>query len=181
VSLYERTKALQALDAVIAAAEGELTPEAEAALDDATLAWSEKADAVLAKRAEFLATAAALTDESMRLAARATWMAAQAERLTDYLDRMMALRGTDRHEGGRFTAVRALSPWKVSAIHADAPVFREDVEALPEPVRACVRVVPPQPERYEWDKRQMLSLAKEHPDALHGIASVTRDTVLRIK
>jgi hypothetical protein len=117
----------------------------------------------------------------MRLAARAQAIAAQAERLTTYVGTMMTLAGVTKHQGERFTASLVQNPPKVTALLADAPALRADVDALPEPLRGCVKVTPPTPEAYQWDKRAILALAKTDPELVAPIARIERDERLAIK
>ena len=173
MTLYERTAALAALDAMIADADGEITPEQEAQLAELTGSIAEKAEAVAAKRAELLATADACEDECARLSKRAKALYGRAQWLERYLLTELAKANIPKVTGQRFTITRTLNPPKATPL-IDPPTMRADLNALPEPVRECVRIKPAQAESYEWDRAKLAKLAKESPDAIEGVAIIDR-------
>jgi hypothetical protein len=173
MTLYQRTDALLALDALIADNDGEVTPEQEAELAALTGSIADKAEAVAAKRAECLATADACIDEAARLSKRAKTLQARAQWLERYLLAELAKVGMQKVTGQRFTISRTLNPPKAVPL-IDAPTMRADLAALPDPIRECVRVTPAQAESYAWDRAALAKLAKTSPDALEGVAIIER-------
>ncbi len=173
MTLYQRTDALIALDALIADNDGEVTPEQEAELAALTGSIAGKAEAVAAKRAECLATADACIDEAARLSKRAKTLQARAQWLERYLLTELANVGMQKVTGERFTISRTWNPPKAVPL-IDAPTMRADLAALPEPIRECVRVTPAQAESYAWDRAALAKLAKTSPDALDGVAIIER-------
>jgi hypothetical protein len=177
--LYERTALLSALYAAIGDADGEITPEQETELAALTGSVTEKAEACAAMRAELLATADACEDECARLAKRAKSLYARAQWLERYLLTELAKVGMDKVQGQRFTITRVPNPPAVLPI-IDAPTMRADLAALPDPLRECVRVTPPQAESYAWDKAKLAALYKQTPEALEGVATVTRSERIKV-
>ncbi len=173
LTLYERTAKLMELDRVIGDADGEITPEQEAEMEALAGSVNEKAEAVAAKRAELLATASVCEEEADRLTRRAKTLTARAKWLDGYLLAQLTLAGITKVQGERFTISRVLNPPRAIVV-ADPPVMRSDVEALPEPLRACVTITPPKAESYAWDKAALVALSKIQPDAVQGVATIDR-------
>lgn len=173
LTLYERTDALLALDALIADNDGEITEQQEAELAALTGSIAEKAEAVAAKRAECLAMADVCSGESDRLAKRSRRYVERAQWLERYLLTELAKVGMQKVTGQRFTISRTLNPPKAVPL-IDAPTMRADLAALPDPIRECVRVTPAQAESYAWDRAALAKLAKTSPDALDGVAIIER-------
>lgn len=180
LTLYARTDAVNAIYRAIGDADGEMTPEQEAQLAAELGAWEEKVDACLIVYRELQALAEARAAEADRLNALAKSAASQADRLRAYVQREMQRRDVNVHDSPLFRAVRVASPWKVIGT-AEAPVLRSDVEALPEPVRACVTITPPAPESYAWDRRALLTLMKTQPELAATVATFDRGESLQVK
>jgi hypothetical protein len=179
LTLYERTAALVALDALIGEADGEITPEQEAQLAELTGSVTEKAEAVAAKRQELAATAAACTAEAARLTARAKNLTARATWLDGYLLAQLTLAKMTRVDGSRFTISRVVNPPKV-VVTAEPPTMRADLDTLPDALKPCVRIIPPAAESYEWDKVALGKLAKDTPEAVEAVAFITRSERIKI-
>lgn len=179
LTLYERTAALLALDAIIEDAGGEITPEQEAQLAELTGSVTEKAEAVAAKRLELSATAVACEEEAERLTRRAKALTARAQWLDGYLLAQLTLAKITKVDGKRFTISRVVNPPKVT-VTAEAPTMRADVYALPEELIPCVRIIPPKAESYEWDKAALGKLAKDNPEAVQAVAFINRSERIRI-
>jgi hypothetical protein len=173
MTLYQRTDALLALDALIADNDGEVTEAQEAELAALTGSIADKAEAVAAKRAECLAMADVCSGESDRLAKRSRRYVERAQWLERYLLTELAKVGMSKVTGQRFTISRTWNPPKAVPL-VDAPTMRADLAALPEPIRECVRVTPAQAESYAWDRAALAKLAKTSPDALDGVAIIER-------
>lgn len=180
LTLYARTDAINAIYRAIGDADGEMTMEQEAALGVELGAWEDKVDACLVVHRELQALAEARATEADRLNALAKSAASQAERLRAYVQREMQRRDVKVHDSPLFRAVRVASPWKVIGTSA-APALRMDVEALPEPVRACVAITPPAPESYAWDRRALLTLMKTQPELAATVATFDRGESLQVR
>lgn len=89
MKLYEIPAALRIIEAQIAEADGELTPELEAALDGLDLEFARKAEYIALMVREALGAAEAPKAEAERLTARAKAHVNRAERLKTYLHRCM--------------------------------------------------------------------------------------------
>ena len=179
MTLYERTAALLALDAIIEDAGGEITPDQEAQLAELTGSVTEKAEAVAAKRVELAATATACDEEVERLGRRAKAMRRRAEWLDGYLLAQLTMAGIPKVDGKRFTISRVLNPPKVT-VTAEAPTVRADLDVLPDDLIPCVRIIPPKAESYEWDKAALGKLAKDNPEAVQAVAFINRSERIRI-
>jgi hypothetical protein len=99
MKLYEIPAALRAIEAQIEEAEGELTPEAEVALDALPLEFARKAEYIALMAREALGAAEAPKAEAERLTARAKAHANRAERLKAYLHRCMTEMGETKIAG----------------------------------------------------------------------------------
>lgn len=134
-TLYELSAEARAIDAAIEDADGELTPEIEAALDALSSDLEDKVTAIVGLVRDMEARADARRSEADRLAASAKRVARQADRLKDYLTRCLDLAGRDRMETrlGRI-AVRLNPPSVAIAAGAEVPrdLTRETVQRVPD-------------------------------------------------
>lgn len=172
LTLYQRSAALVALDALIGDNDGEITPEMEAQADALTASFTEKVDACLAKRQEFQALSDLCANEARRYAQRAKALQDRANWLDRYVVRCMEQAGRDVVEGERFRVKLTPNPPKVAGILIDPPAMRSDFDRLPPALREAVKVTPAAPESYAWDKAALLKLAKTDPAALDGVALI---------
>jgi hypothetical protein len=175
-----------ALDELIAANGGEMTDEVEAAFDALQYDFGAKVDAYMARRAALLrdkaiceAEVTAVMAEAARLAARVKRCDAAVKSLEVRLEIAMSQRKIKEYERGRWRIVVTPNTPSVAPVK-EPPTMRADLAALPEPLRACVRVKPAQAESYEWDRNALLKLYKETPAALAGVANVNTSTRLSI-
>ena len=173
LTLYQRTQALTDRDALIADADGEITPEIEAQMAELRGSFDDKVDACVAKMRELQATADACMKEAERFEARCDRLNARAEWLKRYVHTQMTLANVTKVEGRTAVVTRVLNPPKVIGVQ-DAPIMRADIDALPEPLRACVKISPATPESYAWDRAALVKLAKDHPDVVATVAVIDR-------
>jgi hypothetical protein len=101
--LYEIAEEFRRLDDAIDDADGELSAEVEAALDQLHLALADKVDALAALVRERDGKARFFADESADLARKARVQRHAADRLRDYLRRHLEALGLDGVQGARFT------------------------------------------------------------------------------
>lgn len=126
-ALYQLSGQFAAIMAQIAEAEGELTPELEALLDDAGVALAEKVDAVAAFVRERRAHAESCRGEAKFFADKAKAFDAKADALEAYLLRCITEAGLPAVDGKRFRVARRLNPVAV--------VLDVKADALPEAYR----------------------------------------------
>lgn len=174
LTLYERSAGIAEFYDRIADAGGEITPEQEAEEAALNASRADKIEACCMKRAELMAVSYACDVEAGRLAKRARTMQARAEWMDRYMMAQMMVTNTDQVQTPRFTVTLTQNPPSVAALMVEAPAMRSDIETLPEPLRACVKVVPAQAESYKWNKAELLKLAKDNPDAVSGVAIIER-------
>jgi hypothetical protein len=103
VRLYELPAAFRELDDAIEEAEGELTEDLMARLDNLEANLADKVDALAALVRERDGKARFFADESADLARKARVQRHAADRLRDYLRRHLEALGLDGVQGARFT------------------------------------------------------------------------------
>lgn len=103
LKLYEIPGAFRAIDALLDESGGELTVEVENALAAVEASLKDRVDAVCALIRESLLDADVVSVEVERLQARVRSSRRKAERLKDYLARVLAELGKDKVKGDRFS------------------------------------------------------------------------------
>lgn len=131
--LYDLTDALIAIDEHLHENGGELTPEAEALLEDMQGRFDAKVDAVCTLRQNYLRAAESLEAEEDRLKKRRIAAERAAESLRKYLHNNLVRLGEDRVKTDRWTVYVQANPESV--------VWTKDVTELPEGF-ARVRIEP---------------------------------------
>jgi hypothetical protein len=172
------TAEMAELDRLIAENDGEMTAEVEARFDALGFDFGAKVDAYMARRAGLLVSAAtckaeadAVQAEADRLKARAKRCEAAVKDMETRLAIAMQQRKLTEFERGRFRIKATPVPGAVTTT-APAPLFKGEYTALPEDLRACVRVIPPMAGGYEWDKNALKALHKTNPDAVKAVATI---------
>jgi hypothetical protein len=163
------------ITAYIAEAEGELTPEMEAALDNSAENISEKIDRVCSVIRHRENDAALLGDEIKRLAARKK----AAERDADYLKNRVLAEALVRL-GPPFKMVTLTNTiaMQLNNPRLDGEVSAEQLAAAslgrsPYVIRSVV---------YALDKKTLLADAKDHPEEVEAFGlAVVRDESVRIR
>lgn len=147
LTLYAIGDELERVKEMLYAAEGELTPEIEEALNAVELSFSEKAERVALYCRELLSSSKAVDEEAARLSARAKGYMSAAENLKGYLQAQMERAELMKVEG-KLVTVR-LQKSQPSVV---APAFTQDELDTISPV--FVRVVP---EIRTLDKKAVLT------------------------
>jgi hypothetical protein len=175
-ALYEITNARLALDSVVNEAEGELTPQWEAAFDRIDGDWTEKAERCALWIREQLATAELVKAEEDRLAARRKALVRNAEGLTAYLQRNMEAIGKQKVNGLLVTLAIQKNPPRVEAVTPmDEPELRNIATFCPQYVNHV--------ESWTLNKRAILDDAKAGtlPEDILRRVAIVQNTSLRIR
>lgn len=173
--LYEIATIRERLDAAIAEAEGELTPDYEKALDEVDGSFEEKAERCGLFVKERLATAEAIKVEEDRLAARRKALVRDAEGVTGYLAAQMQRVGKEKVNGLLCT----LSFRKAQKVEEIVAPTTEDLRTVATFAPDLVR----HKEIWEWDKEAVKRVAKAGPlpDDIAKRVRVVTTSSLQIK
>lgn len=177
MSLYHLADAREAIDAALAATEGELTPDLEVVLNQWELDFDAKAERVALYALEELATANAIKAEEERLGARRKALERRAESLKQYLEGQLVRVGKRKIEGTYATVALQDNPPRVQElvplVEAD---YRELLDTAPEFVTHT-------PEQFALNKRAILDAHKAGalPASLTPRIQVVRTQSLRIR
>jgi hypothetical protein len=104
MKLYELPTLARMIDELIEDADGEITPDIAAMLDEMEGTLASKVDGIGALIREHTFRAAAFAEEMARLKERKATQERAAERLKAYLQGVMQKLGVDRVVGGRYSA-----------------------------------------------------------------------------
>lgn len=119
LKLWQIGDELEAVRGMLYEAEGELTPEIEAALESAEGAFEEKAERVALFIRELLSNAKAVKEEAQRLSGRAATYERTAESLKHYLQAQMERAEIPKVEGKLVTVRLQKSPPSVVSTLSD--------------------------------------------------------------
>lgn len=161
LKLYEYGNALDELRAQLFDAEGELTPELEAALTEAEGSFNEKAERVALFIRELQSNAKAVKEEAQRLSSRAAQYEKTADGLKHYLQREMERVEVLRVEGKLINVRLQKSPPSVVTTLAD-----EEIRLLP--AHYVTRV----PELWKINKEAAIAAYKEGEPLPFGVEIV---------
>ena len=173
ITLYDAVAALGITEEWLEESGGELTPELEALLDNATMTFKEKVERVALKVRGLESEAEAIGDEVARLKARAMARENAAKSLKNYLQRCLEQTGETRVEGLLCTvAIQLNNP---SLVVPETSDLRElflagapGIEIVPESLRV--------------NKRDVLDKVKQYGEGiLPADWSVVRTPSLRIR
>jgi hypothetical protein len=171
VRLHERTEALAIVEQFIAEADGELTPELEALLDEAVGDWTQKLAAYFAVIEEHETEAQALKELAARVAARSKRLTEKADWLRGRAIATMQAREVPEIAVGTVRGLLVNNPTKVETLLQDAPALMDlmgvayldpAATTLPAALLACVVITEAQeiPASAAWDKAALVQLWK---------------------
>lgn len=172
LKLYETVDALDQVAVWLAEAEGELTPEIEAALEAAGIDFTDKVERVAIKVLELRATAKAQKEEAERVAARAKASQRDADSLARYLRQQLDRAGVPRVEGLRCTVAVQTNPPSIVG-ELDEQALRTLAVIEPTLVRRV-------PETFALDRRAALEAVKNGRMLPTGL-TVEHSRTLRIR
>ena len=173
ITLYDAVAALGITEEWLEEAGGELTPEIEALLNDAEMAFAEKVERVALKAKALDAESEMIATEGQRVMARAKVRANAAKSLKTYLERCLVAAGETKVTGLLATVALQQNPPKLNV---------PDNADLAELYGAGCPGVVLVPERYEVNKAELLSAVKTRgEDVLPTGFTITRGTSLRIR
>lgn len=184
--LLSITAEMAELDRLIAENDGEMSAEVEARFDAIVSDFGAKVDAYMARRAGLLvskavceAEANAVQAEADRLKARVKRCESAVKDLETRLAIAMQQRKLTEYERGRFR-IKATPVLGAVTPVMPAPLLKGEYTALPDDIRACVRVIPPMAGGYEWDKNALKALYKTNPDAAKSVAVIAENLKVTI-
>lgn len=160
MTLYEATAALQITDEWLEEFGGELTPELEAAIEQAEGDFATKAERVALKAKALEAEAKAIKEEEERLAARRKARENGAKSLKTYLGRMLEVAGKDKVNGTLVTIAFQNNPPSVQVPEA---IGTADLAELFEAGAPGIEHIPA---TFAVNKRAVLEAWKEKGDAV---------------
>jgi len=171
VRLHERTEALAIVEQFIAEADGELTPELEALLDEAVGDWTQKLAAYFAVIEEHETEAQALKELAARVAARGKRLTEKADWLRGRAIATMQAREVPEIAVGTVRGLLVNNPTKVEALLQAPPPLMDLLDVayidpaatdFPEALLRCVVVTQAQtiPAASAWDKAALVQLWK---------------------
>ena len=174
IKLYEAVEALGTTEEWLDEAGGELTPEVEALLDGAQMAFAEKVERVALKVKALESEAEAISAEAARLTARAKARTTAAKSLKAYLQRCLEVAGETKVNGLLCTVALQTNPPAVTV-----PAWTD--EELRELFEAGAPGVELVPERFVVNKKDLLAAYHRSEDAVPTGVTVTRSTSLRMR
>ena len=173
ITLYDAVAALGITEEWLEESGGELTPELEALLDNATMTFKEKVERVALKVRALESEAQAIKDETARLTARAMARENAAKSLKTYLQRCLEAAGETKVTGLLCTvAVQLNNP---SLIVPETSDLRELYQAGAPGIELV-------PESFRVNKKVVMDKVKQYGESiLPADWSVTRTASLRIR
>lgn len=172
MTLYEATAALAITDEWLEEFGGELTPELEAAIEQAEGDFATKAERVALKVKALEAEAKAIKEEEERLATRRKARENGAKSLKTYLGRMLEAAGKDKVNGTLVTVAFQNNP--PSVVVPDGADLAELAEAGAPGIEHI-------PASYAVNKRAVLDAYKANPDSLPNGWAVVQGRSVRIR
>lgn len=173
VHLYELADARAILDEFLAETDGEVTPELEQLLDGLAGETNEKVERVALYVREQLATAAAIDEETKRLAGRSAAMKKAGEGLKGYLKVQMERLGLPKVQGLLCT----VAVQKNSAASVRTVLEPNELYAIPEAQRFVKRA---EVVTYTLDREAVLAAWKSQ-QSLPAAIAVEQGTHIRIR
>lgn len=173
ITLYDAVAALGITEEWLEESGGELTPELEALLDNATMTFKEKVERVALKVRGLESEAQAISDEVARLKARAMARENAAKSLKSYLQRCLEQAGETKVTGLLCTVAIQLNPPSLQVPETS------DLRELYQAGAPGIEVVP---ESLRVNKRDVLDKVKQYGEhILPADWSVIRTPSLRIR
>ena len=173
ITLYDAVNALGITEEWLEESGGELTPELESLLDNATMTFKEKVERVALKVRSLESEAQAIGDEVSRLKARAMARENAAKSLKTYLQRCLEQANEPKVVGLLCTVAVQLNPPSLTVPESS------DLQELYVAGAPGIEVVP---ESYRVNKRDVLDKVKQYGESiLPADWSVTRTSSLRIR
>jgi len=147
--LYEITGELHGLLVQVEEADGELTSEIEAALEEASIEFAAKAEGILGYRQDLLGDAKKFKEEVERLKARRETLERTAKSLGDYLRSCMEVADIRKMQAGNFLTWRQANPERVEITNEEilpeqylTAVVAMPLDKLPEEWREIAEISP---------------------------------------
>lgn len=172
MTLYEAAAALAITDEWLDEFGGELTPELEAAIEQAEGDFATKAERVALKVKALEAEAKAIKEEEERLAARRKARETGAKSLKTYLAQMLVAAGKDKVNGTLVTIAFQNNPPSVQVPEG------ADLRELYEAGAPGIELVPA---TFTVKKTAVLDAYKANPDSLPNGWAVVQGRSLRIR